>query len=42
MSVIVPDDVARYVVRRVEGEYLPTGVRLVKVRDLHQPIPDDV
>ena len=100
MSVIVPDDVARYITRRfaatdhaeafrllnfavlhdgstpeprllrcacvasggsidrlrmevetlkhdyrdviVEGEYFPTGVRLVKVRDLHQPIPDDV
>lgn len=25
----------------VEGEYVPTGDRLVKVRDLNLPIPDD-
>lgn len=25
----------------VEGEYVPTGARLVKVRDLNLPIPDD-
>jgi hypothetical protein len=26
----------------VEGEYVPVGVKLVKVRDLNQPIADDV
>jgi hypothetical protein len=25
----------------VEGEYLPVGTKLVKVRDLNQPIADD-
>jgi hypothetical protein len=25
----------------VEGEYVPTGRKLVKVRDLNEPIPDE-
>jgi hypothetical protein len=25
----------------VEGEYLPNGLKLVKVRNLNEPIPDD-
>jgi hypothetical protein len=25
----------------VEGEYVPVGTQLVRVRDLNQPIPDD-
>ena len=26
----------------VEAEYLPKGLELVKVRNLNEPIPDDV
>ena len=26
----------------VEGEYVPNGLESVRVRDLHQPIPDEV
>jgi len=26
----------------VEGEYVPDGKKLVKVRDLNAPIPDDL